>query len=103
MRREKEISEPYQPPYRVTPAIVSLVEKIGEHLGIIKFDSSVRERPDLHRVNRIKTVQGTLEIEGNTMSIGPLFCTPICSRRWPRGCHCILLTSGIINSWTAWR
>ncbi|MFO7985937.1 MAG: Fic family protein [Desulfatiglandaceae bacterium] len=69
MRREKEISEPYQPPYRVTPAIVSLVEKIGEHLGIIKFDSSVRERPDLHRVNRIKTVQGTLEIEGNTMSI----------------------------------
>ncbi|MDZ7700325.1 MAG: Fic family protein [Deltaproteobacteria bacterium] len=69
MRKKREMPQPYQPPYRVMPRTLSLVEKIGEHLGMIKFASSDAQRPDLHRINRIKTVQGTLEIEGNTLSI----------------------------------
>lgn len=69
MRIAEPISKSYEPPYRITPAILSLVEKIGEHLGAIKSASCEKYRPHLHRINRIKTVQGTLEIEGNTLSI----------------------------------
>ncbi len=69
MPKERPISKSYEPPYSITPAILSLVEKIGEHLGAIKSTSSDKQKPQLHRINRIKTVQGTLEIEGNTLSI----------------------------------
>ena len=69
MRNDKPIFKSYEPPYRITPAVLSLVEMIGEHLGVIKSASSDSQWPHLHRINRIKSVQGTLEIEGNTLSI----------------------------------
>ncbi|OQY49852.1 MAG: hypothetical protein B6240_02695 [Desulfobacteraceae bacterium 4572_87] len=72
MRKEKEgaVPKPYQPPYSITPDILHLVEKIGEHLGVIKTILPDAQKPDLHRINRIKTIQGTLEIEGNNLNIG---------------------------------
>ena len=71
MRKEKRHSTPklYQPPYSITSAILQLVEKIGEHLGVIKTTSPDPQKPHLHRINRIKIIQGTLEIEGNTLNI----------------------------------
>ena len=33
MRNDKPIFKSYEPPYRITPAVLSLVEMIGEHLG----------------------------------------------------------------------
>ena len=62
-------SKPYQPPYHITPAILQRVEIIGEYLGVIKTKAPLSQKPHLHRINRIKTIQGTLEIEGNTLSI----------------------------------
>lgn len=60
---------PYQPPYRITPAILQSVEKIGEYLGMIKTMGARPSELHLHHINRIRTIQGTLEIEGNPLSI----------------------------------
>lgn len=55
----------YIPPYRITPKIIDLVSKISEAVGSFYAQEELR----LHRINRIKTIQGSLAIEGNTLSI----------------------------------
>ncbi len=57
---------PYQPPYTLTPAIVSLVAEIAEAMGRLSLAAGDDLR--LRRVNRIRTIQGSLAIEGNTLS-----------------------------------
>lgn len=61
--------EQYTPPYRITPAILHSIEQVGEALGNLRvgYDSAVV--PVLRRGNRIKTVQASLAIEGNTLSL----------------------------------
>lgn len=54
----------YIPPYKITTKIVSLVSKISEAVGSFYVQEDLR----LHRINRIKTIQGSLAIEGNTLS-----------------------------------
>jgi len=56
----------YQPPYTLTPAIVSLIADIAEALGRLSLlrEQSLR----LRRVNRIRSIRGSLAIEGNTLS-----------------------------------
>jgi len=58
-----------RPPYQITPAILSLVARIGEALGLLKATGSGANTLRLHRVNRLKTIQASLEIEGNTLSL----------------------------------
>ncbi|WP_221410479.1 Fic family protein [Apibacter sp. HY039] len=53
------------PPYKITTKIIDLVSKISEGIGNLY----AREELRLHRINRIKTIQGSLAIEGNTLSI----------------------------------
>ena len=60
-------ASPY-PPYRITSAIVRLVEQIGELVGMLKARAG-SAKPRLSRINRIKTIQGTLEIEGSTLTL----------------------------------
>lgn len=58
----------YQPPLTLTPAIVTLVAEISDQLG----QWSVQERtltPHLRRDNRIRTIQASLAIENNTLSV----------------------------------
>lgn len=55
----------YIPPYRITPKIINLVSKISEAVGSFYAQEELR----LHRINRIKTIQGSLAIEGNTLTI----------------------------------
>lgn len=55
----------YIPPYRITPKIIDLVSKISEAVGSFYAQEELR----LHRINRIKTIQGSLAIEGNTLTI----------------------------------
>lgn len=57
----------YAPPYQITPPILTLVEQIGEALGTLK--ATTPAAPRLHHVNRIKTIQASLEIEGNTLDL----------------------------------
>lgn len=55
----------YKPPYKITPKIIDLVSKISEAVGRFYAQEELR----LHRINRIKTIQGSLAIEGNTLTI----------------------------------
>lgn len=55
-----------RPPYTLTPGIVSLVAEIAERVGQLTLASEDRLR--LRRANRIRTIQGSLAIEGNTLS-----------------------------------
>ena len=54
----------YKPPYTITPKIIDLVSKISEAIGRFYAQEELR----LHRINRIKTIQGSLAIEGNTLT-----------------------------------
>jgi Fic family protein len=57
----------YKPPYTVSSKIVSLVAEICETLGRM----SALQSPQglrLRRINRIRTVHGSLAIEGNTLT-----------------------------------
>lgn len=55
---------PYKPPYKITSKIIDLVSKISEAVGSFYVQEELR----LHRINRIKTIQGSLAIEGNTLT-----------------------------------
>lgn len=55
----------YRPPYKITPKIIDLVSKISEAVGVLLY---AQEELRLNRVNRIKTIQGSLAIEGNTLT-----------------------------------
>lgn len=58
-----------KPPYSITSSILSLLTSISEKLGVIKASHLQAPRAELRKENRIKTIQSTLEIEGNTLSI----------------------------------
>lgn len=55
------------PPYTITPPILDLIERIGEAIGRVN-EAAVQSDLRLRRVNRIRTIQGSLAIEGNTLS-----------------------------------
>ncbi len=55
----------YKPPYTITSKILDLTSKIAESMSELKHNSSQNITPMLRKKNRIKTLAGTLEIEGN--------------------------------------
>jgi Fic family protein len=59
----------YVPQYRITPAILTCLEQIGEALGNLRFPAGSPATPALRRSNRIRTIQASLEIEGNTLNL----------------------------------
>lgn len=61
--------KPYQPPFTVTPEILSLAVEIGELVGKINSSSTLSSSPVLRRTNRIRSVYSSLAIEQNTLSI----------------------------------
>lgn len=58
-----------QPPYEITSKILSLISSISEKMGEIKSAHLQSPPTELRKKNRIKTIQSSLEIEGNTLSI----------------------------------
>ena len=54
------------PPYSITPEIVSRIERIGEAIGRAEVSREAQELR-LRRINRIRTIRGSLAIEGNTL------------------------------------
>lgn len=58
---------PHKPPYTVTPAILSRVVQIGEAIGQAEAAGVARDLR-LRRINRVRTVHGSLAIEGNILS-----------------------------------
>lgn len=62
------MSKLYKPFYSLSAAIVSLVAQIGEAVGRLAAHESAATALRLRRINRIRTIQGSLAIEGNTLS-----------------------------------
>lgn len=55
----------YTPPYKITSKILKLSTQISEELTKLQFTDAQKVNPMLRKKNRIKTLAGTLEIEGN--------------------------------------
>ena len=58
----------YQPPYTITPTILNLLAEISESIGRMSVLTEETDQLRLRRINRIRTIQGSLAIEGNTLS-----------------------------------
>ncbi len=58
----------YQPPYTITPEIINRVAKISENIGRLTVLTEQTRDLRLRRINRIRTIHGSLAIEGNTLS-----------------------------------
>ena len=58
----------YQPPYTITPAIVNLIAQISEAVGRLTVLSDSTKSLRFRRINRIRTIHGSLAIEGNTLN-----------------------------------
>ena len=59
------------PPYVITPEILALAEDIGEAIGRASAMAAWQD-PRLRRINRIRTIQGSLAIEGNALTEGEI-------------------------------
>lgn len=55
----------YTPPYQITSKILKLSTQISEELTKLQFTDTLKVNPMLRKKNLIKTLAGTLEIEGN--------------------------------------
>ncbi|WP_032113645.1 Fic family protein [Candidatus Paracaedibacter symbiosus] len=62
----------YIPPFKITPLILKNSQKISRELGII-FGRKIAEIPlKLRRENNIKSIQASLAIEGNTLTLNQI-------------------------------
>jgi len=58
-----------KPPYQITPTILAKVASISEKIGEVKTAYLMQPPTELRKRNRIKTIQASLEIEGNTLTV----------------------------------
>ncbi|TVQ24098.1 MAG: Fic family protein, partial [Spirochaetaceae bacterium] len=58
----------YQPPYTITEEILNRVAAISESVGRMTVVADQAKAVRLRRINRIRTIHGSLAIEGNTLS-----------------------------------
>jgi Fic family protein len=58
----------YQPPFEITSKIIRRISSISEQIGRLEGQQLVLS-PQLRKQNRIRTIQSTLAIEGNTLSL----------------------------------
>jgi len=60
---------PYQPPFRLTNELMTQVAKIAELVGRWNATHQAQSVPALRRGNRIKTIQASLAVEQNSLSL----------------------------------
>ena len=65
----KKTEPTYIPPFTVTDEITSLVADIAEVVGHLSATAAQLPTPQLRKKNRIKTIQSSLAIENNSMTI----------------------------------
>ncbi|MCD8179701.1 MAG: Fic family protein [Tannerellaceae bacterium] len=58
-----------KPPYQITSLILSKVASISEKIGEVKTAYLMHPPTELRKRNQIKTIQASLEIEGNTLTV----------------------------------
>jgi len=57
-----------RPPYNITSKILKLISSISEKIGEVNANYLSKQSPQLRKQNRIKTIQSSLQIEGNTLT-----------------------------------
>ena len=62
-------ASPYAPPYTITAEIVHLIAEVSEIVGRVASTADVMITPRLRRENRIRSIQGSLAIEQNSLSL----------------------------------
>lgn len=58
-----------QPPFKITNKMIADVAEISELVGKLSAHDHLSGNPNLRRANRIRTIQGSLAIEQNTLSL----------------------------------
>jgi Fic family protein len=58
-----------KPPYEITSKILKLIVSISEQIGAINAAHLNKPPTELRKKNQIKTIQSSLEIEGNTLTV----------------------------------
>ena len=58
----------YTPPFEISSKIINLVSEISEAIGKLEVLTLSSKNLKLRKANKIKTITGTLSIEGNTLS-----------------------------------
>lgn len=58
-----------KPPYEITNTILSLISQISEKIGEIRSAHLFKPPAELRKRNRIQTIQSSLQIEGNTLTV----------------------------------
>lgn len=58
-----------KPPFEITNTIISYVAEIAELVGKVTSTDRLASNPTLRRINRIRTIYGSLAIEQNTLSV----------------------------------
>lgn len=58
-----------RPPYKITTDILKLLSEVSQKIGEVNASFLVKQSPELRIINRIKTIQASLAVEGNTLSI----------------------------------
>ncbi len=58
-----------KPPYSISQLILKRVASISEKIGEVKSAHLSKPPTELRKKNRIKTIQSSLEIEGNTLNV----------------------------------
>lgn len=57
-----------KPSYSVTNKIITLIASISENIGEVNAAHLHKPSPELRKLNRVKTIKASLEIEGNSLS-----------------------------------
>ena len=65
----KNTEPTYVPPFTITDEITTLVAEIAEIVGHLTASAGQLPTPQLRRENRIKTIQSSLAIENNSLSL----------------------------------
>lgn len=58
-----------KPPYQLNNEILKLVSRVSQKIGEVNASFLVKQSPELRKRNRIKTIQASLAVEGNTLSV----------------------------------
>lgn len=61
-----------KPPYEITNKILTLISSISEKIGEVNAAHLNKPPTELRKRNRIKTIQSSLEVEGNTLTTGQI-------------------------------
>jgi len=78
----------YKPPSTITPEILNRVAAISEAVGRLSVLADQARALRLRRVSRIRTIHGSLAIEGNTLSEAQITAILEGKRSSPRLARC---------------